>query len=99
MVYLKKLDNFRHATDFSIVFTPKIETAELMRETASIESWILPLVTAGHLNKIIWLRPEWADQLPDGVRDVGVGFVKSLTNDVEERLATNWPTEYFTSDG
>ena len=43
-----------------------------MRETASIESWILPLVAAGHLKSLIWLRPPWADQLPDGKKDVKV---------------------------
>ena len=45
-----------------------------MRETASIESWILPLVAAGHLKSLIWLRPPWADQLPDGRKDVKVNY-------------------------
>lgn len=76
-----------------------LQSAELMRETASIESWILPIIVAGHLTQLIWLRPSWADQLPDGKRIIHVGFAKPLLPDRDNRLAVNWPTEYFTSDG
>ena len=72
-----------------------------MRETTSIESWILPLVVAGHLKEIIWCHPSWADQLPDGKRMVHVGFAAPIvpTAHNSTRLTVNWPTEYFTSDG
>ena len=78
-----------------------LESSAKMRETTSIESWILPLVAAGHLNKIIWCRPSWADQLPDGKRTVHVGFAAPIVSSPKHstRLTVNWPTEYFTSDG
>ncbi|XP_070211010.1 UPF0489 protein C5orf22-like isoform X2 [Littorina saxatilis] len=40
----------------------------------SIENWILPLVYAGHIGEIYWLKPPWADQIPDALhRTFSVG--------------------------
>ena len=34
----------------------------------SIENWILPMVYAGHVSDILWIKPPWCDQLPDTSR-------------------------------
>lgn len=38
-----------------------------------IENWIVPAAAAGHIEKVIWLRPPWATQISDGTRDINVG--------------------------
>lgn len=38
-----------------------------------IENWILPAVAAGHINRVVWLRPPWAKQFTDGTRTFSVG--------------------------
>ena len=35
-------------------------------ESLSIENWILPAVYAGHINKIVWIKPKWANQISTG---------------------------------
>lgn len=32
---------------------------EKLDEFLSIENWILPAVYAGHINKIVWIKPKW----------------------------------------
>lgn len=39
----------------------------------SIENWIIPAVYAGHISHFVWVKPPWADQLPEGPRRVTVG--------------------------
>jgi len=81
-------------------FTPDhLASAELMRSKVSIESWIMPLVAAGHLTHVVWVRPPWADQLADGEVRVKVGFANGFTDGAEKRFACSWATEYYTSDG
>jgi hypothetical protein len=41
----------------------------------SIENWILPLVYAGHIDEIFWLKPPWADQLQE-ISDLKFGVGK-----------------------
>ncbi len=43
----------------------------------SIENWILPAVYAGHINSIIWVKPPWAQQIPEGCYDFTVGKDKT----------------------
>ncbi|XP_041975477.1 UPF0489 protein C5orf22 homolog [Aricia agestis] len=38
-----------------------------------IENWIVPAAAAGHIGRVVWLRPPWARQLADGTRSVRVG--------------------------
>lgn len=38
-----------------------------------IENWIVPAVSAGHINRVLWLRPPWAKQITDGSRVINVG--------------------------
>ncbi|XP_026497948.2 UPF0489 protein C5orf22 homolog [Vanessa tameamea] len=38
-----------------------------------IENWIVPAVAAGHISRVVWLRPPWAKQFADGSRMIHVG--------------------------
>lgn len=38
-----------------------------------IENWIVPAVAAGHIDRVVWLRPPWAKQFTDGTRTFNVG--------------------------
>ncbi|EDO35441.1 predicted protein, partial [Nematostella vectensis] len=42
----------------SLVFNP----SELM-EALSIADWILPAVYAGHIDRVVWIKPSWCDQM------------------------------------
>ena len=41
-----------------------------------IAAWITPLVFAGHLQKITWVKPVWAHQIPVGSYSMAVGVDK-----------------------
>lgn len=59
---------------------------ETLYEEISIADWILPAVYAGHVNKVIWVKPPWSDQIKDGVFNFKVGkhketgFVRYVVN-------------------
>lgn len=38
-----------------------------------IENWIVPAAAAGHIDRVVWLRPPWAKQFSDGTRTICVG--------------------------
>ncbi|XP_045448945.1 UPF0489 protein C5orf22 homolog [Melitaea cinxia] len=38
-----------------------------------IENWIVPAAAAGHIGRVVWLRPPWAKQFADGTRVIHVG--------------------------
>ncbi|XP_026738928.1 UPF0489 protein C5orf22 homolog [Trichoplusia ni] len=38
-----------------------------------IENWIVPAVAAGHIDRVVWLRPPWAGQFRDDTRAIHVG--------------------------
>lgn len=38
-----------------------------------IENWIVPAAAAGHIDRVVWLRPPWAKQFSDGTRTIYVG--------------------------
>ncbi|XP_038070135.1 UPF0489 protein C5orf22 homolog [Patiria miniata] len=59
----------------------------------SIENWILPAVYAGHIGGVVWIKPPWADQLPEGSRRVAVG-----KHTRSKKLRISWPDSYFLSD-
>ncbi|XP_054267916.1 UPF0489 protein C5orf22 homolog [Macrosteles quadrilineatus] len=42
-------------------------------DSLSIENWILPSAFAGHLSKILWIKPPWADQIVDGNHNFKIG--------------------------
>lgn len=39
----------------------------------SIADWLLPLVYLGVISRVVWLKPSWAGQMPDGEHEVYVG--------------------------
>ncbi len=39
----------------------------------SIENWIIPAVFAGHINKVVWVKPPWATQMSDSTSSFYVG--------------------------
>ncbi|XP_064393129.1 UPF0489 protein C5orf22 homolog isoform X2 [Halichondria panicea] len=67
-------------------------TAELFSST-SIADWILPTLYSGHVGGVVWLKPPWAEQIPDGEYCLIVGKDKSSGH---VRLAT--PLSYFISE-
>uniref|UniRef100_A0A090XEZ0 Uncharacterized protein n=1 Tax=Ixodes ricinus TaxID=34613 RepID=A0A090XEZ0_IXORI len=42
-------------------------------DVVDIESWILPAALAGHLDRVLWVRSPWSDQLPDGDQQFLIG--------------------------
>jgi len=48
------------------------EQSELYEEI-SIADWILPAVYAGHVSRVVWVKPPWADQIREGVFNFKVG--------------------------
>lgn len=67
------------------------EKEELLH-AVSIENWIMPAVYAGHLNDLVWMKPFWARQMPDGDHDFTIGDHDGLIR-VDSKL------EYFVSEG
>lgn len=39
---------------------------EDLLDSISIENWMMPTVFAGHVERIVWIKPEWANQMPKG---------------------------------
>lgn len=50
---------------------------QTLYDTISIENWIIPLVFAGHINHVIWLKPPWCEQIQDKQIKFFVGRCKS----------------------
>ncbi|XP_072171848.1 UPF0489 protein C5orf22 homolog [Diadema setosum] len=66
---------------------------EELLSSISIENWITPAIYSGHLQRITWIKPPWATQLPEGSRKVKIGKHKSTG-----KMRINWPDSYFVSD-
>ena len=39
----------------------------------NIADWILPAIYAGHFGSVIWIKPSWSSQIPDGRYELTVG--------------------------
>ena len=65
---------------------------QTLLESLSIENWIVPMMYAQHINEIAWIRPPWANQIPDGHHKFSVG-------DFNERIHVSSTLDYFLSDG
>ena len=50
-----------------------VHDKERLLESLSIGDWILPAVYAGHLASIVWLKPPWSTQIPNGRYTLTVG--------------------------
>uniref|UniRef100_A0A1B6KL04 Uncharacterized protein n=1 Tax=Graphocephala atropunctata TaxID=36148 RepID=A0A1B6KL04_9HEMI len=59
----------------------------------SIENWILPAAFAGHLSKILWIKPFWAQQLSEGNHRFKIGK-EELSDEIKVTSLEN----YFLGD-
>lgn len=71
-----KIIHFDSHPDMTI---PKYMPAEFVRdkakllETVSIENWLMPIAYAGHFNRLVWLKPQWANQIDNGDYRFSIG--------------------------
>ncbi|XP_050074616.1 UPF0489 protein C5orf22 homolog [Anopheles maculipalpis] len=61
-------------------------------DSISIENWLMPTVFAGHVERIVWIKPPWSDQIPKGKFEFHVG-------EFEGSIRTDSTLEYFVSEG
>lgn len=47
--------------------------AALDASPSGISEFILPLVYAGHVDRIIWMKPSWCQQMPLGIHRLSIG--------------------------
>lgn len=90
-----KILHFDSHPDMTI---PKSMPAEYVRDkekllnALSIENWLMPVVYAGHLDQLIWIKPEWANQIDDGDFSFRIG-------DSGGNIRCDSSLEYFLSEG
>lgn len=65
---------------------------QTLLESLSIENWIVPLMFAKHLKEVIWVRPDWAQQIADGRHMFSVG-------ESDDKIFVSSTLDYFLSDG
>ncbi|XP_058461807.1 UPF0489 protein C5orf22 homolog [Malaya genurostris] len=65
---------------------------EDLLDSISIENWLMPTVFAGHVKRIVWIKPDWSDQIPKGKFHFNVG-------EYEGSIRTDSTLEYFVSEG
>lgn len=65
---------------------------EDLLDSISIENWMMPTVFAGHVERIVWIKPDWANQMPKGKFQFHVG-------EHEGSIRTDSTLEYFVSEG
>uniref|UniRef100_A0A182JZC1 Misexpression suppressor of ras n=1 Tax=Anopheles christyi TaxID=43041 RepID=A0A182JZC1_9DIPT len=61
-------------------------------DSISIENWLMPTVFAGHVERIVWIKPPWSEQIPKGKFEFNVG-------EFEGSIRTDSTLEYFVSEG
>lgn len=61
-------------------------------EALSIENWLMPAAYAGHIDNLIWIKPEWANQIRDGDYEFRIGDHAGL-------IRCDSKLEYFVSEG
>ncbi|XP_070499659.1 UPF0489 protein C5orf22 homolog [Chironomus tepperi] len=64
----------------------------LLLESLSIENWLVPLTYAGHINELVWIRPQFANQISDGNYQFSVG-------DFDGKICVSSNLDYFLTDG
>ncbi|CAI5721095.1 unnamed protein product [Hyaloperonospora brassicae] len=71
--------SFSTAINTDVVFEPETLYDALDDSVAGIAEFLLPLVFAGHVSQITWLKSVWATQIPTGTfRQLAIG--KRVTN-------------------
>ena len=70
--------------------------SKLLQEAVSIESWIVPLIAAGHVSRFIWVKSPWSDQFETNkYENAKFGFDPENEH---EKLVTNICEEYFLTE-
>lgn len=93
--YGNKIIHFDSHPDMTI---PKYMPAEYCQDKVklldnlSIENWLMPTAYAGHIDQMIWMKPEWANQIGDGDYEFRIGDHDSYIR------CDSW-LEYFLSEG
>lgn len=90
-----KIIHFDSHPDMTI---PKYMPAEYVMDkiklidSLSIENWLMPTVYAGHFDQLIWIKPEWAKQIENGLHQFFIGDYNGV-------IRVNSNLEYFLSEG
>lgn len=90
-----KIIHFDSHPDMTI---PKYMPAEFVRnkekllDAISIENWLMPTVYAGHFDRVVWVKPQWAHQIDDGRWPLVVG-------DDSAFIRCDSTLEYFLGEG
>ena len=74
------------------MFDPSTLYETLDNSEAGIAEWIVPLVYAGHCEEIVWVKPEFSDQMVSGRKLISVGK-KS-----DESIGIDSKEPYFVDD-
>ncbi|XP_068149807.1 UPF0489 protein C5orf22 homolog [Drosophila tropicalis] len=65
---------------------------DTMLNELSIENWIMPMLYAGHFNRLVWLKNSWCQQIPTGKHQFHIGHK-------DDRIGVDCPLDYFIADG
>lgn len=65
---------------------------EELFEKISIADWMLPAAYAGHFKNIVWIKPPWAKQIPEGSLTFRIGETDEGT------IAVDCKENYFVSE-
>ncbi|CAH8500541.1 unnamed protein product [Schistosoma turkestanicum] len=93
-----KLLHFDSHPDMGV---PDIDCSEILRDPeqlmkkVSIESWITPMIYAGHVDHVIWMHPTWSRQLLNR-KPTYYSIGEDLCS---KRLVVGIPESYFYNDG
>ncbi|KAG7376287.1 hypothetical protein PHYBOEH_001637 [Phytophthora boehmeriae] len=81
--------------DANAIFEPDKLYDLLDESVAGIAEFLLPLVFAGHVNQITWIKPSWATQIPTGVfKQLAIGKRRSTGS-----MGVMSELPYFVEDG
>lgn len=69
-----------------------VHDKELLLPALSIENWLMPTVYAGHIDDLVWVKPTWAYQMPNGRSEFLIG-------DLDNRMRVTSRFDYFLSEG
>ena len=80
--------------DSEVVWEPRRLQKTLTESPCGIAEWILPLVYAGHVDRVWWVHGEISKQLPDGRKTLVIGRRKC-----DGRLCVDSRLPYWAWDG
>jgi len=75
------------------VFEPRKMYDVLDKSEGGIAEWIVPLIYGGHVKEVVWVKPEWADQMCVGKKKICVGKRRS-----DGSLGIDSDEPYFVDD-